>query len=93
MEELVRARMRVRGVVQGVGYRYFVRSRAIALGLSGYVRNLPDGTVEIVAEGDKSVVSAFIGELRTGPRYATVDSIDLHWEEPEKDFRGFDYTF
>jgi acylphosphatase len=93
MGELARARIRVSGVVQGVGYRYFVRTMAIELGLSGYVRNLPDGTVEVVAEGDRSVIGAFVGELRIGPRYATVERVDLQWEEPKKDFGGFDYAF
>ena len=93
MGEIVRARIRVSGVVQGVGYRYFVRTKALALGVSGCVRNLPDGAVEIVAEGDRSVVGELVGELRVGPRYAAVESVDLTWEEPRKDFTGFDYAF
>lgn len=93
MEEIVRVRVRVGGVVQGVGYRYFVRTRAIALGLSGYVRNLPDGAVEVVAEGDRSVIGGLVSEIRVGPRYAAVESVDLTWEEPRKDLRGFDYAF
>jgi acylphosphatase len=93
MAELVRARIRVTGIVQGVGYRYFVRNAATSLGLGGYVRNLPDGSVEVVAEGERSLVSTFIGELRVGPRYASVAGVDIAWEEPRKDFKGFDYAF
>lgn len=93
MGEIGRARIKVSGVVQGVGYRYFVRARAVELGLSGYVRNAPDGTVEVVAEGDRTSVKALVSELRVGPRYATVERIDLQWEEPKKDFGGFNYAF
>jgi acylphosphatase len=93
MAELVRARIRVTGVVQGVGYRYFVRNAAMSLGLAGKVRNLSDGSVEVIAEGERSLVSALIGELRTGPRYASVERVDVAWEEPGKDFKGFDYAF
>ncbi len=93
MGELVRARIRVRGIVQGVGFRYFVRNTATSLGLDGEVRNRSDGTVEIVAEGERGPVEILIRELRTGPRYATVDGLDIQWEEPRQDFSGFDYAF
>lgn len=93
MGELVRARIRVSGIVQGVGYRYFVRNAAMSLGLSGYVRNVPDGTVEVVAEGARSEVNALVAELRMGPRHATVRGVDVEWQEPQKDFKGFDYAF
>jgi acylphosphatase len=93
MGELVRARIKVSGMVQGVGYRYFVRNTADALGLNGYVRNVPDGSVEVVAEGDRGVVNALMRELRMGHRYARVTAVDIVWEEPKKDFKGFDYAF
>lgn len=93
MGELVRARMRVRGMVQGVGFRYFVRNTAASLGLDGTVRNMSDGSVEVVAEGERGLVEVLIRELRTGPRYASVDGLDIKWEEPKKDFSGFDYAF
>jgi acylphosphatase len=80
-------------MVQGVGYRYFVRNTATSLGVGGYVRNLPDGSVEVVAEGDRSVVNLLIDELRIGPRHAAVRGLDVEWEEPTKDFAGFDYAF
>ena len=91
--EPVRARIRVRGVVQGVGYRYFVRNTAVALGLDGSVRNMPNGTVEVVAEGERDRVAALIRELRVGPRYASVEGLDIAWEQPRNDFSGFDYAF
>lgn len=93
MGDLVRARITVGGIVQGVGFRYFVRNTATSLGLSGYVRNLPDGRVEVVAEGDRQVVDALIVDLRIGPGYATVRGVDVEWEEPKQDFTGFDYAF
>lgn len=92
MGELVRARVRVRGIVQGVGYRYFARTTAVALGLAGYVRNQPDGSVEVVAEGERAAINALITELRVGPRYASIESVNVQWEEPQRDFGGFDYA-
>jgi acylphosphatase len=93
MGTLVRARIRISGVVQGVGYRYFVRNLAISMGVSGLVRNRPDGKVEVVAEGERQVIEALIAQLRLGPRYASVERLDIEWEEPKKDFTGFDYAF
>ena len=68
--------VRVRGVVQGVGFRWFVRERARRLGLSGWVRNLPDGSVEVVASGEQGQIDLLIGELRKGPEGAVVDKIE-----------------
>jgi acylphosphatase len=93
MAELVRVRVRVSGVVQGVGYRYFARKTGAALGLAGSVRNLPDGSVEVVGQGDKQAVNAFLSELRIGPRYASIERVDIEWGEPDSDLRGFDYAF
>jgi acylphosphatase len=93
MAEMVRARIRVRGMVQGVGYRYFVRNEAKALGLSGFVKNKPDGSVEIVAEGERGLVDSLIGKLRVGPHYASVGGLDIQWEEPTGQFGDFDYAF
>ena len=93
MGDLVRARIRVRGIVQGVGFRYFVRNTATSLGLDGEVRNRSDGTVEVVAEGERGPVEILIKALRVGPRYASVEGLDITWEEPRKDFSGFGYAF
>lgn len=93
MQEIVRAKARVYGVVQGVGYRYFVYRIATSLGLSGYVKNLPDGSVEVVAQGDKGLVLDLIDDLKIGPRHAHVKRIDLIWEEPKPDCIEFTYAF
>ena len=67
--------VRVTGVVQGVGFRWFVREKARRLGLSGWVRNLPDGSVEVVASGEQGQIDLLVGELKKGPEGAVVDHI------------------
>lgn len=67
--------VRVTGVVQGVGFRWFVRERARRLGLSGWVRNRPDGSVEVFAEGDAARLELLRGELRRGPDGAAVSGL------------------
>jgi len=93
MKETVRAKIRVYGVVQGVGYRYFVYRTATALGLAGYVKNLPDGSVEVVAQGEKGLVNALIDDLKIGPRHAHVERIDVTWLDPEPNCIEFNYSF
>ncbi|TVV77233.1 acylphosphatase [Sphingomonas solaris] len=66
----------VRGRVQGVGYRYWTEDRARAAGLTGWVRNRPDGTVEIVAEGEETAIAAFIDACRDGPSGARVEAVE-----------------
>jgi acylphosphatase len=66
----------VQGRVQGVGYRYFVRRQAEALGVTGYARNRPDGTVEVVAEGTTDALRDFETRLREGPDFASVRGLD-----------------
>jgi acylphosphatase len=68
--------VRVRGVVQGVGFRWFVRERARRLGLSGWVRNLPDGSVEVMAAGDPAQIDLLRGELLRGPSGASVEALE-----------------
>jgi len=67
----------VRGRVQGVGFRYFVLSRARLLGLQGWVRNLPDGTVEARAWGEEGALDALRDHLAEGPGHARVESVDV----------------
>ena len=64
------------GEVQGVGYRYFARQAASSLGVRGWVRNLPDGSVEVQAAGTSQALAALKGELRRGPRGARVEEIE-----------------
>ena len=72
----------VRGRVQGVNFRYFVERNADALGLSGYVRNLPDrSVVEVCAEGERKDLDRLLELLHTGPPRARVDRVDVKWSE------------
>jgi acylphosphatase len=75
----VRVHVSVSGLVQGVGFRYFVFHKAISLTLAGYVRNLFSGDVEIEAEGDRSLVEEFIKHVKVGPRAAHVTDIKIEW--------------
>lgn len=78
----VRVRLLVAGHVQGVGFRFFVQRRAAPLGLGGFVRNLRDGRVEVVAEGMRDRVEALIEAVREGPSGAQVRDVDVRWEPP-----------
>ena len=75
--------VRVTGVVQGVGFRWFVREKARRLGLAGWVRNLPDGSVEVVASGEQGQIDLLQGELKKGPPGAVVDSVEPEHGAPE----------
>jgi acylphosphatase len=72
----MRLHVLVRGRVQGVGFRWFVRETARDLGLAGWVRNRPDGTVEVAAEGSAVTLERLRDELRKGPPGAAVTSVD-----------------
>ena len=78
----------MRGRVQGVGFRYFAEHAAHALGLSGWVRNLDDGDVEVYAVGNAAQLSELAGMLWKGPRWAEVRGVDES-EAAVEDCRGF----
>ena len=74
----------VRGRVQAVGFREFVRRNAVTLGLTGWVRNGDDGmTVEVVAKGDAEALDALVAQLRAGPPHSRVDSVEIESAEPD----------
>jgi acylphosphatase len=77
-----RARVVVRGRVQGVFFRVETRDRARSLGLTGWVRNAPDGSVEAVFEGDRERIESMLAWCRRGPSLAQVDDVQAEWEEP-----------
>jgi acylphosphatase len=84
----------VRGRVQNVGFRQFTVGRAIGLGLSGWVRNLPDErTVEVEAEGDEASLDALTAAVRRGPRGARVESVDVQVITPTGESGGFRITY
>jgi acylphosphatase len=76
--------VRVTGIVQGVGFRWFVRERARRLGLSGWVRNLEDGSVEVAASGDAHQLDLLRRELQRGPNGASVDGLQEVSEPPKE---------
>lgn len=89
-----RAHLIVKGRVQGVCYRMDTEDAARGIGgLTGWVRNLRDGDVEIVAEGDREKIEQLIQWCRRGPRLARVDDIQIEWLEPTHEFKEFRTTY
>lgn len=84
-----RVRLTVAGRVQGVFFRARTRDQARRLELAGWVRNLPDGRVEILAEGDASQVARLVEWARSGPALARVDTLDSQDEIPAGEPTGF----
>jgi acylphosphatase len=84
-----RLRVRLTGEVQGVGYRAFARHYARTHGVTGYARNLADGSVEVVAEGPRATLEQMLPKLRQGPPFARVDVMTSIWEQATGDFAGF----
>jgi acylphosphatase len=82
-DEVTRARVRVTGRVQGVFFRAEARDRARSLGLSGWVRNAHDGSVEAEFEGPKERVRSLVDWCRRGPSLAQVDDVAVEWGEPQ----------
>ena len=80
----------VRGEVQGVGFRWFVRRQAAQLALSGWVANQPDGSVLVVAEGSPEPLARLLSQLHDGPTGAVVRSVDDRWLQADGSFHGFD---
>jgi acylphosphatase len=78
-----RAEVIVHGAVQGVFFRVETRDRARSLGLGGWVRNMPDGAVEAVFEGDEERIESMVAWCERGPRGARVDDVDVTWAEPQ----------
>ncbi len=83
LQEKIRAHVFVSGTVQGVGYRFSTLDVANHLGISGWVRNLPDGRVEAVFEGTRNVVEQMIRWCHDGPPTAVVKDVAVEYEEPE----------
>jgi acylphosphatase len=80
----------VYGRVQGVNFRYFTQQQAARLGLTGWVRNRADGTVEVVAEGPRPVLDDLTASLRRGPSAAAVADVRVSWGSATGEFTGFE---
>jgi acylphosphatase len=87
------AYIRVYGIVQGVGMRYSVYRKAVGLKLSGYVKNMVDGSVEIRAEGEEEDIMKLLDYIKTGIPWAQVDDVQVVWDEYGGKFRGFEITY
>lgn len=89
----VGVQLTIKGLVQGVGYRFYCCRKAKSFGLNGCVKNNPDGTVSVLAEGDRSLLEELIKELKVGPPSASVNGIDVKWTTYSGHFTDFDMTF
>ncbi|MEW6583979.1 MAG: acylphosphatase [Nitrospirota bacterium] len=91
--ENARAHLFIEGRVQGVFYRAFARDVALGFGLNGWVRNLRDGRVEALFEGDKNLIEKAVRACYDGPPGSRVSHIDVSWEEYVGDQRGFSIKY
>ncbi len=85
----MQARIFVSGFVQGIGFRYFVKSNARRLKLTGWVRNTDDGKVEVLAQGEKDAIEKLVKFCNQGPFLSEVKSVDVSWEKEEEHFNDF----
>jgi acylphosphatase len=79
----------VHGHVQGVGFRWWTRSRALELGLTGFASNRPDGRVHVVAQGTREACEKLLELLRSGKTPGSVDKVVVDWTEPDATMTGF----
>ena len=93
MPDEVRLQAIVHGHVQGVNFRYYTHLRAQELGVTGYVRNKWDGTVEVVAEGERGAIEKMLEFLKLGPRAARVQRVDSQWQDPTGQFGHFEVRY
>lgn len=85
----VRAELNIKGRVQGVFFRQSTRETALRLGLTGWVKNCPDGSVKAVFEGERQAVDAAIAWCRVGPAAAVVNGVEVKWIDFAGEFAGF----
>ncbi|MEX2341261.1 MAG: acylphosphatase [Candidatus Paceibacterota bacterium] len=90
---MIEMRCIISGKVQAVAYRTYVQSSADELGLAGYVQNLPDGTVEVVAQGDPTILKEFVEYLHEGSLLAQVEAVAVEWQSVEKPLDEFSIKY
>ncbi|OGD67947.1 acylphosphatase [Candidatus Berkelbacteria bacterium RIFCSPHIGHO2_12_FULL_36_9] len=88
-----RIHLLILGNVQGVGFRYNVRQKVMMLGLVGTVENLPDGSVEIVAEGEEEKLQELVKWCKSGYHYAKIDNIKVDWQKAERTYNDFEIKY
>lgn len=86
---MVEIKCQVTGLVQGVAYRTYVQESATTLGLVGYVKNLPDGTVQVVAQGEPEILKSFVEYLHEGSLLSVVEGVAVDWGSVSKTFSEF----
>lgn len=83
----------ISGDVHGVLFRSNTVDIAVKLGLKGWVKNTPEGKVEIVAEGEEEALEKLIGWCKQGPSYAKVENVEINWEKSNREFTTFDIKY
>ncbi|MGA9226462.1 MAG: acylphosphatase [Mesobacillus sp.] len=86
---MIQLQIIVSGEVQGVGYRYYTQMKAIQFGITGWVKNLQEGGVEILASGENDNLERFIDEVRRGNPFSTVDHIEVNETVKTETYRSF----
>lgn len=81
------------GRVQGVGFRYTAESEALALKVTGWVRNCPDGCVEAICEGSEKLLKEFLDKIAQGPMRPHIQKTQITWDEPTGEFDNFSIRF
>lgn len=92
IDGVARVRLMIEGRVQGVFFRASAQAEAHRLGIAGWVRNRPDGAVELIAEGKRKAVDDFVAWCRHGPRGAEVTNVQVEWQEYTGEFSAFRIT-
>lgn len=90
---MMRAEIIANGLVQGVGYRYFIVRCAEKLDLKGYTKNLYSGEVYTVVEGERAMIEEFYKQLKIGPSHADVKNAAIKWSEPKNEFTRFEIRY
>ncbi len=93
MSEKVRVHIIVSGQVQGVFFRDYTQKKAQSLGITGWVKNLPDGKVEIVLEGEKERINQMINWIKVGPPLAKVTNLEIEWQKCQEEFDHFEIKY
>jgi acylphosphatase len=88
-----RARIKVEGVVQGVGFRYYAYRKALELQLNGFVRNTSDGDVESEVEGARGLINEYLQALKRGSAFSHVTNVSIDWLPFENKFNSFNITY
>jgi len=89
----IRANLKVIGDVQGVTFRWFIQRKAKDSGLTGWVKNLPDGSIEAIVEGEKEKIEELIKKCWHGPIFARVDDLEVDWRNYTEGFNDFRIIF